>query len=139
MGTRSWWGWGDEDRHLGGEALEGLATLVADRLGSEVPRPAAVRDPSSLAAAPTLAVPDALADLFSVDPVDRVRHSRGNAYRDVVRALHGELPAHVAAVARPRTEDDVLRLLDWAGEAGVACVPFGGGTSVVAMSRGNWM
>ncbi len=128
---RSWWGWGDEDRHLRGDALEGLAALVADRLGNDVPTPVAVRDPATLPPAATLQVPATLADLLDTDPVDRVRHSRGNAYRDVVRALHGDLPAYVEAVARPRSTDDVERLLAWADEAGVACVPFGGGTSVV--------
>ena len=128
---RSWWGWGDQDRHLDGEALDGLASLVADRLGSDVPTPVPVRDPRTLPPAPSLQVPAALAGLLSTDPVDRVRHSRGNAYRDVVRALHGELPAYVEAVARPRSADDVERLLDWASDDGVACVPFGGGTSVV--------
>lgn len=131
MGTRSWWGWGDEERHLGGDALDGLAHLVADRLGSELPSPASVPDPAGLPPAPTVSVPDGLGALFSTDPVDRVRHSRGNAYRDVVRALHGELPAYVDAVARPGSADDVERLLDWAADSGAACVPFGGGSSVV--------
>ncbi len=128
---RSWWGWGDEARHLDGEAIDGLAHLVGQRLGTDVPTPIAVRDPSSLPPSSPVSVPDALAELVSLDPVDRVRHSRGNAYRDVVRALHGELPAYAAVVARPRTEEDVERLLDWAGASDVACVPFGGGTSVV--------
>jgi len=34
-------------------------------------------------------------------------------------------------VARPADEDDVVRVLDWAGSAGVVVVPFGGGSSVV--------
>ena len=128
---RSWWGWGDADRHLDGDAMAGLAALVADRLGTAPRTPTAVHDPSSLPPPSRLEAPAGLADLVSAAPVDRVRHSRGNAYKDVVRALHGELPAYVDAVARPRGEDDVERLLEWAAGAGVACVPFGGGTSVV--------
>ncbi|MBW3609703.1 MAG: FAD-binding oxidoreductase, partial [Actinobacteria bacterium] len=34
-------------------------------------------------------------------------------------------------VAHPRDEADVARLLEWCAAAGVACVPVGGGTSVV--------
>ena len=131
MGTRSWWGWGEDERHLEGEALDGVAALVADRLGGAVPTPATVRDPTELPPPTSINLPGALSDLLATDPVDRVRHSRGNAYRDVVRALHGELPAYVEAVARPRSDDDVERLLDWATAADIACVPFGGGTSVV--------
>lgn len=128
---RSWWGWGDEDRHLDGAAIDGVAALVADRLGGDVREPTAVRDPSSLPSDPRVTLPTALSSLASTDTVDRVRHARGNAYRDVVRALHGELPAYPDAVVRPGSADDVERLLDWASSADVACVPFGGGTSVV--------
>lgn len=131
MGRRSWWGWGDEERHLDDEALAGVAALVADQLGGDPPTATDVRDPAELPSPPRIELPDALAELASSDPVDRVRHSRGNAYRDVVRALHGDLPAYVDSVVRPRDADDVERLLDWAGDADVACVPFGGGTSVV--------
>ena len=131
MSERSWWGWGTVDRQLDGGALDGLAQLVGQRLGTDMPRPTPVRDPSDLPAAPRVALPDTLAELGSSDPVDRVRHARGNAYRDVVRALHGELPAYPDLVVRPRSAQDVEALLDWAGDAHVACVPFGGGSSVV--------
>ncbi len=133
--TRSWWGWGDEERHLDGDAMAGLAQVVAGRLGVDAPTPAEVRDPSSLPPASRVALPEGLAALSSTDPVDRVRHARGNAYRDVVTALHGELDRYPDAVVRPRTEDDVERLLSWAVDADVACVPFGGGTSVVGGVR----
>ena len=34
-------------------------------------------------------------------------------------------------VARPRSEDDVAAVLEWAADAGAAVIPFGGGSSVV--------
>jgi alkyldihydroxyacetonephosphate synthase len=64
-------------------------------------------------------------------PDVRAAHAYGKAYRDVVRALAGDLRGAPDLVAFPRTEDDVVRLLDWAGGAGVAVVPYGGGSSVV--------
>lgn len=131
MPTPSWWGWGLTARHLDDDVVAGLARVVADRLGTDPPTPATPVDPTHLPPPPRVALPTALAALGSVDPVDRVRHSRGNAYRDVVRALHGELDRHVDAVVRPRDTGDVRRLLEWAADADVACIPFGGGTSVV--------
>jgi alkyldihydroxyacetonephosphate synthase len=75
--------------------------------------------------------PPTLAALFSTDPIDRARHSIGRSYRDVIRGIRGELGATVDAVVRPTSEADVVAALDWANDAGVAVIPFGGGTSVV--------
>ncbi|MBS1838700.1 MAG: FAD-binding oxidoreductase, partial [Actinobacteria bacterium] len=58
-------------------------------------------------------------------------HARGKAYRDVIRALHGVLGAAPDVVLRPRDEADVVAVLDWATDADVAVVPYGGGSSVV--------
>jgi alkyldihydroxyacetonephosphate synthase len=75
--------------------------------------------------------PDALAPICSSAPLERAAHTYGKAFRDVVRALHGDLSAAPDVVARPRTEDDVVAVLDWAGSEGIAVVPYGGGSSVV--------
>ena len=42
--------------------------------------------------------------------------------------LRGHAPDTAAS---PRTEDDVVAILDWAQAANAAVIPFGGGTSVV--------
>jgi len=80
--------------------------------------------------APRVAPPGALAKVCTTDPAERAGHSLGKAYRDVVRALRGELnPPDF--VAFPESEADIVALLDWAGEADVAVIPYGGGSSVV--------
>jgi alkyldihydroxyacetonephosphate synthase len=56
------------------------------------------------------------------------------SYRDVARALARELLNSPDLVAFPRTENDVVDLLDWAGGAGIGIIPFGGGSSVVEWS-----
>ncbi|MFE2146716.1 FAD-binding oxidoreductase, partial [Streptomyces sp. NPDC059456] len=55
----------------------------------------------------------------------------GKAYRDVVRALRGDLEAAPDQVAFPRREQDVVDVLDWAAGADVVVVPYGAGSSVV--------
>jgi alkyldihydroxyacetonephosphate synthase len=75
--------------------------------------------------------PSSLGGYVSAAPEDRIRHTYGKAYRDVVRALCGDVTAAPDLVAFPRSEGDVVDLLDWASSAGVAVVPFGGGSSVV--------
>jgi len=79
-----------------------------------------------------VAPPGTLDGLCSASKRDRVLHSYGRSYPDILRGFSGEYPRPPDLVARPRTEDDVAALLDWCGDAGFACVPFGGGTSVVS-------
>ncbi|MFF9815096.1 FAD-binding oxidoreductase [Streptomyces sp. NPDC014006] len=75
--------------------------------------------------------PRALASIVSQDVRDRLAHSHGQAFRDVVRALLGRLPHVPDLVVRPTSEGQVVDVLDWCNDADIAVVPFGGGSSVV--------
>jgi len=123
---RSWWGWGTTDRALSDDecvaAAAGLPGLPAQ------PRPVPAVADLELPA-PRIAVPASLP--ASIAPDVRAGHAHGKAYRDVVRSLAGDLWTAPDAVAFPRAESEVVQLLDWAGSAGVAVVPYGGGSSVV--------
>ena len=81
--------------------------------------------------APRIEPPASLADRCSTDPADRAGHTYGKAYRDVIRALRADLPHPPDLVARPRDEQDVVDLLDWASSTRTAVIPYGGGSSVV--------
>ena len=132
MTTRSWWGWGTDAAALSGAETDALVARVAALLPehdfTDHPPP----DPASLGVAhPRIDLPASLAPLGSAAVVDRLSHARGKAFRDVVRNLQGDV-AHVPdLVLRPSRETDVGAVLDWAGDAGVAVVPYGGGSSVV--------
>lgn len=78
-----------------------------------------------------VAAPGSLAHLASDDHADRVAHSHGKAFRDVVRNLHGQIDHAPDLVVRPRSEQDVIDVLDWCTRADIAAIPFGGGSSVV--------
>ena len=80
---------------------------------------------------PRIAPPASLSHLCSTDRRDRAAHTYGRSYRDVVRLLRGDLPHPPDLVAHPADESDVVALLDWCGSAGIAAIPFGGGSSVV--------
>jgi alkyldihydroxyacetonephosphate synthase len=80
--------------------------------------------------APRIEPPAALRGLFTADPFERALHTYGRSYRDLVRAVAGRFDAPPDLVALPRTEDDVVRILAHAAGAGIAVVPFGGGSSV---------
>ena len=83
---RSHWGWGWADREPDRASLEALAPIVRERLGfggERVETPVALE---SIDVAPSrLRPPESLAAILSHAPPDRIRHSMGRAYRDVVR------------------------------------------------------
>ncbi|MEU6068719.1 FAD-binding oxidoreductase [Streptomyces sp. NPDC047082] len=125
---RSWWGWGAADQALPDADCVALGSLVPGAAQSPLPVP----DVSALAL-PKVRIdpPRALAPVMSSAPPDRASHTYGKAYRDVIRALNGDLAAAPDQVARPRSEQEVIDVLDWAANTHVAVVPYGAGSSVV--------
>ena len=81
--------------------------------------------------APRLVPPASLEPVFSTDPYDRAAHTYGRSFRDLVRAFRRDYAHAPDLVAFPRGEDELVSVLDWCGDAGVAAIPFGGGSSVV--------
>ncbi|MER6470805.1 FAD-binding oxidoreductase [Streptomyces collinus] len=125
---RSWWGWGTEDKALSDAECGALGELLPGAADTPLPVP----DVSALTLPKVrFEPPAALAALMSAAPRDRASHTYGKAFRDVVRALRGDLSAAPDQVVRPRSEQDVRDVLDWASGADVAVVPYGAGSSVV--------
>lgn len=132
MATRSWWGWGNREDAVTGPEREALTKRVAALLPDADPTVHEAPDLTALAVPPPrVQPPDSLAHLASGGLGDRVSHGNGQAFRDVVRNLLGRVDHVPDQVLRPRTEQDVVDILDWCAGAGIAVVPFGGGTSVV--------
>jgi alkyldihydroxyacetonephosphate synthase len=128
---RSWWGWGWEDGAVAGAEMERLMRLLAGLLG-DAGTPRTPPDPESLdLPAPRVRPPAALDGIADASPAARAAHSHGQSFADVVAALEGDLADPCDLVLRPTGEDGVTAALDWCSAAGVAAVPFGGGTSVV--------
>ncbi|MGF1430765.1 FAD-binding oxidoreductase [Kitasatospora sp. LaBMicrA B282] len=126
--TRCWWGWGYADAQPDDAACAALGALVPGTLARPLPLPRAADLPM---ARPRVSPPPTLAHLVTDDPQERAAHAMGKAYRDVMRALRGRPGRIPDLVARPADDRQVADLLDWAGEHGVAVIPFGGGSSVV--------
>ncbi len=71
------------------------------------------------------------ASAVSTTPEDRIRHAGGKSYPDLLRMRSGELAAAPDGVLAPASAEAVDSILATCAEAGIAVVPFGGGTSVV--------
>jgi alkyldihydroxyacetonephosphate synthase len=132
LSTRSWWGWGTVEGAVTGNERAALVERVAALLPGQDLTDHEPPDPVDLALPPArLRPPDSLAGCTSDDVTDRAAHAHGKAFRDVVRNLHGDLRHVPDLVVRPSTEQQVVDVLDWCGSAGVAVIPYGGGSSVV--------
>lgn len=79
----------------------------------------------------SVTVPAGLTSLCQVDALHRAARTHGRGYPDIVRGFYGDYLAAPDVVAKPRTDHDVMRVLEWADSADLTVVPYGGGTSVV--------
>ncbi len=133
-----WWGWG-EDEHAS-PLSERAQLLLGSQLAIEPGAPAAERGgPDSvrlpapeLPAAARSALEAAVGAEHVLDDHDtRVSRAAGRSYPDLVRLRAGRLDHAPDAVVRPADAGQVAAVIAACALAGVAVVPFGGGTSVV--------
>jgi alkyldihydroxyacetonephosphate synthase len=127
----SFWAWGWEDRLPSDEERRELKSRIEGMLG--FPERPLIDLPSldDIELPPPSVEPPADLDSCTTAKRDRVTHTYGSAYRDLVRGFHGKFDSAPDVVAYPERESEVQAVLDWATEERVAVVPFGGGTSVV--------
>jgi len=129
---RKHWGWGYEDEQPPLGELRAAAGGLREHLGfgeAEPEEPVALEDVAL--PRPRIEAPRALAGFCTAEPYARAAHSQGRSYADVVRGFRGLFPWPPDFVAEPGDEQEVARVLEWCAEEDVACVPYGGGTSVV--------
>jgi alkyldihydroxyacetonephosphate synthase len=129
---RSFWGWGWTDAGPGPEPARAIGRALEARFGLE---PLALAPPPALdrlrLPPPRCSPPPALSPLCSTSARERTAHSYGKSFRDLVRGLRGDFSNPPDVVARPRSEDDVIALLEWCNGLRAAVIPYGGGSSVV--------
>ena len=125
--------WGEEGAvpELGADARAMLAERVGegDRLARVELGSIALPDPKP--------IPEALVTAaggpssVSISAEDRIRHSAGKGYPDLIRMRGVRLDAAPDAVLAPPDSDSVAAVLEACARERIAVVPFGGGTSVV--------
>ena len=127
---RRFWGWGNlTDELLPQEraTIDVVMKLLGSSSSSSPPPP---QESEYTLAAARFAPPASLAPCFSNSTYDRLAHSYGKSFADVVRMWGRSVPNPPDWVAFPRDEQGVADILDWAARENVAVVPFGGGSSV---------
>jgi len=132
-----WWGWGEDGHQV--VLPDAALGLLRESLGVD---PAARRGPVGLE---EVRLPDARLgeemrsglehvagrDHVSQERQARILHAAGKSYPDLVRMRSGDASSAPDVVVAPGSAREVQALLRLCADAGVAVVPFGGGTSVV--------
>ena len=130
MRDRSVWAWGWRDKLPDDATRRGLAQVAKALLPTVRPILRELPSEDPVVAAP-IAMPDDLAAFSTQAPRERVLRSRGRGFVDLVAGFAGDVVGAADLVAQPRDAAEVARVLDVCAARGWACVPFGGGTSVV--------
>ena len=129
---RKFWGWGVEDAGPTPEQEHGIARIAGARFGAALDLVAAAARRRDRAAAPRVtAALGAARDLLGGAPRPARPHLRQGLPRRGARAAPrlraGARPGRLPARRGARSP----RVLDWCTDAQLACIPYGGGSSVV--------
>ncbi len=129
-GKLRFYGWGYADEDLSAEEVARVRGS-AQRLGGIAPVEVSVPQLRDFELPPPrVALPSSLESMMSATPYDRLVHSLGKSFADIVRMFMRAVSNPPDWVAFPRSEEEVIAILDWASGANVAVIPFGGGSSV---------
>lgn len=136
--TRSFWAWGYEEQLPDETARAALGQAVGALLGVE-PLPVRPLPRFSDVVLPParIAPPPPLSAFATALARERALHTYGKSFLDQLRAFHLDFAAAPDFVLLPRDETDIVTALTACGEAGIAVIPFGGGTSVVGGVEGE--
>ncbi len=127
--------WGSEQEAK--PLSKSLQSLVGKVVGNTTPRPApALAEVKISECALDAAQLEALeaicgAGYVSTEREQRIPRARGKSYFDLLDWRVEQVIDVPDAVVAPKSNEQVLELLQWASKSSVAVVPFGGGTSVV--------
>ncbi len=130
---RKFWGWGVKQADLGVESKKALIKRMEGRFdisGIEID-PIPKLDEIDLPP-PKINAPSYLADICSSAKLDRVSHTYGKGFPDIVRAYQRDFRIAPDVVTFPSSEKEIVHILDWCSTSGIAAIPYGGGSSVVA-------
>lgn len=136
---QKWWGWGVDGVSFDHSDKPRLAPFAMERVGldfnatrravpelDKLPVPASRCD-DVLAKALGLAVGD---EYVLVDAHDRVVHTYGKGFVDLLRVRAGDLPRTVDVVVYPADEREVRAVIDTVADADAVVIPFGGGSNI---------
>src|SRR4029453_1141586 len=102
MPKRKFWGWGNEGAGPSPEQERGVVATLAQRFAAPLELAPVPRVDESAPPPPRVEPPASLRAVCSDDPHERLAHTYGKSFRDVVRALRRDFSPAPDWVAFPR-------------------------------------
>jgi alkyldihydroxyacetonephosphate synthase len=123
---RRWNGWGDDVITY---PVPASAISFLDRLVGTGHRPKDLSLQEVLVRLPKSRL--SKQSLVSTDPLTRLLHARGQSFPNWLDLRTGLINSFPDGVAYPMSNEDVVKLIQYARKTGIHIIPYGGGTSVV--------
>ncbi len=127
---RSFWTWGLQSDEPTQAQRAARARELSQRFGTEIVAPPIPSVDELTLRPPRVEIPDSVSDFCFTDVYERALHSYSANDREPAAVL-GRFPNPPDAVAHPRSETELERVLEWCDARRYAAMPFGGGSSVV--------
>ena len=128
---RKYWGWGNLSETIDPQILAQYVTnLQAMFQVKELENVEPIPIEDLKLRTPRFTLPKSFQTFCTSEKLDRASHSYGKSFRDIWRGLHGQFDNPPDYVAYPKTEQEILDLMQFATKEQIALVPFGGGSSV---------
>ena len=123
--------WGYVEDALGDRERDSVLKVAGAWFGGKSLERRAPPAPHEVALPPSrIKAADALAPFVFTSHGERLLHARGRSFRDLASLRQARLGDVPDAVARPRSLDELARVLEWAQAQRYALIPYGGGSSV---------
>ncbi len=135
---RSLWAWGWADKFPDEGTRKGMTAMVGALVPGVAPALRPLPPDEPVVPDSPVRAPDSIAAFSTQEPRERAARTRGRAFLDVLAGFGGDFAGAPDLVARPRSTEEVERLLEVANQRGWWVVPFGGGTSVVGGVDSAW-
>lgn len=135
-----WWGWGNENviGHI--EKRPGILPYLQTKFSLDKLNPSTPFQLEKIQLNDSLIPSEIFLEFVNIlgidkcktDKLERVLHSFGKSYKDLIRIRSGKIENPPDIVVYPKTEEDVHAIFKLCEKHQIALIPFGGGTSVVS-------
>jgi alkyldihydroxyacetonephosphate synthase len=138
-----WSGWGDEKKSFPMEQKPTLWPWIRSKLGIIVEEKTLPVDRASVKLASPCLNKAFVKDIKKIldpkhiltDDNERLLHTYGKSYPDLIRVRRGEIRRAPDMVLLPESHNDVEKIVASAQENNVSVIPFGGGTNIVGCTE----
>ncbi len=141
-----WWGWGGDQIEFDMESKPELWPYIVDVVGieGEIKHTPPVKFEDIELPQQNLndgfintIKPSIDTERFKLDKMERLVHSYGKSFRDLLRIRNGIVKASPDCVIYPLSEDEISKIINASNDYDVVIIPFGSGSNIAGCLEAN--